>query len=172
MAGLLKTEKSAVGELERSYAAEMRSVQAAAQKNFNEQHAAISQAWEAVESERAQLRAESAELQRLSRELDLRDLSESERVKTLLENERGKLDSEWLRLKEQQRECQQQQQLLENQLALVEMSQQKLDTVEHQRKLCVPLQLFRRLPKPHAAFLFFFPAGFWKTSSGTSRMRG
>jgi hypothetical protein len=168
MAGLLKTEKTAVAELERSYAAEMRSVQTAAKKNFNEQHAAISQAWEAVEKERSILRGETAELQRLGRELDLRDLTEKERIKTLLENERGKIDNEWLKIKEQQRDCQQQQQLLENQLALIEMGQQKLDTLDHQRKLCVSLQPLHCSRQPH--IVLFFSSDFWATSLGTSRM--
>ena len=131
----LENEKSAVAKLERSVAAEIRSVQVAAQKSFEEQQEALTRAWELVHSDRAQIDEQRAELQKRSDDLDLKQIMEVERIQKLLEKEKSALASEWAKLKEQQMAAQMQQLMLENQLAGLETSQQKLDALERQRNL-------------------------------------
>lgn len=132
----------AATELERTVSNEIRSVQVAAQKNFEEQQDALSQAWHMVHTERAQVQNESAELHRERREYELRENAEKDRLQRLLEREKSALASEWEKLKEQQSENRQQQLMLENQLAAMETSQQKLDALETQRNLYVNFGIF------------------------------
>jgi len=142
LARQLENERLAVTELERTVSIEIRSVQVAAQKNFEEQQDALSQAWHMVHAERAQVQKESAELHRVGREYELRENAEKDRLQRLLEREKTALASEWEKLKEQQSENRQQQLMLENQLAALETSQQKLDALETQRNLYVDFCIF------------------------------
>ena len=118
-------------------AAEIRSVQAAAQKSFEEQQEALARAWEVVHSERAQVDEQRADLQQRSHDLELKQNTEIERIQKLLQKEKTALTNEWAKLKEQQSDHRKQQLMLENQLAGLETSQQKLDVREKQRNLYI-----------------------------------
>jgi hypothetical protein len=120
-------EKLAVAEVERSASSEIRSVRAAALKNFEEQQRELSRAWELVESERAQVREQSAELQRLSVVYEAKERASSERIQSLLEQEKAALESEWVQVKELQRESRQKQAVLEDKLASLDLQEEQRD---------------------------------------------
>jgi hypothetical protein len=120
-------EKLAVAEVERSASSEIRSVRAAALKNFEEQQTELSRAWELVESERAQVREQSAELQRLSVVYEAKERASSERIQSLLEQEKAALENEWVQVKELQRESRQKQAVLEDKLASLDLQEEQRD---------------------------------------------
>jgi hypothetical protein len=134
MAAQRDLEKMAVDELERSATAEIRSVRAAALKNFEEQQTELSRAWELVDSERAKVREQSAELQRLSALYEAKDRASNDRVQSLLEKEKNALENEWIQLKELQGDNRQKQAVLIDKLASLDASQQKLAAKEEQRE--------------------------------------
>lgn len=135
LAEQLRGEKSAFDELQHYSAIEIRSLQAAAQQNFEAERAKVSQAWEQVRADREQLLEQKAELQRLGAEYQMRDQLEGNRVQKLLEKEKDSLEAQWAKLKEHQKENRQQQLLLENRLVDMETSQQKLDALDRQRNM-------------------------------------
>jgi hypothetical protein len=120
-------EKLAVAEVERSASSEIRSVRAAALKNFEEQQTELSRAWELVESERAQVREQSAELQRLSVVYEAKERAGSERIQSLLEQEKAALENEWVQVKEMQRQNRQKQAVLEDKLASLDVQEEQRD---------------------------------------------
>lgn len=116
-----------MAEVERSASSEIRSVRAAALKNFEEQQTELSRAWELVESERAQVREQSVELQRLIVVYEAKERAGSERIQSLLEQEKAALENEWVQVKEMQRENRQKQAVLEDKLASLDMQEEQRD---------------------------------------------
>jgi hypothetical protein len=138
IAAQLHNEKLAFDELQRCSSTEIRSLHDAARKNFEDEQAKVSQAWELLRAERAQLLQQKTELQRLGLDYEMRDRAESDRITKVLEKERTALESQWVKLREEQGENRKQQLLLENRLADMEMNLQKSEALEKQRNMHEP----------------------------------
>jgi hypothetical protein len=138
---MLEKERLAFEELQRYSSAEIRSLHDAARQTFEDEQAKSSRAWEQLRAERAELLQQKTELHRLALEYEMRDRAEGDRIAQMLDKEKKALEIQWAKLKEKQGANRQQQLLLENRLADMEINLQKSQALETQRSMHAPLAL-------------------------------
>jgi hypothetical protein len=132
----LEAQKSAFVELKESVEAEVRSLQAAAHRNFEEQQRELHHAWELIDAERLRIREEHLELQQMRADCESSDRLNSDRLRDFFEEEKNALKFERRKTKDLQRDNRQQQQQLEHQFSVLQMKQEKLDALDQQRRVC------------------------------------